>query len=132
MSVIPMTTTFTIDKLRCKTTGKPFGAKYAGEFTVRRPSLLDRKNIAVKDAASLSYNGVVPVGISDGPAFISYIDSYITTVATTLPEWWNLATMHEEEDEDAVLAAWSEVVAFLDSFRREADGETGSRGSSEP
>lgn len=121
------TASFTIEDKISATTGKPFGKGYAGVFTVRRPSLLDKKNIAVKDAASMSFAGeIAPGTISDGTAMISYIFSFVTTVAENkLPEWFNMSTMYEPEDEDAVLAVWQEVVKFLDTFRPKTVGETG-------
>lgn len=122
------TKTFTIvDKINANT-DKPFGDKYAGIFSIRRPSLLDKKNIAVKDAASMSFAGEIAAGtINDGIAMINYIFAYITTVATApLPEWFNMATMYEPEDEDAVLAVWSQVAEWLATFRSKEIGVDGS------
>lgn len=119
------TTTFSIASKINSSTGKSFGEKYSGTFSVRRPSLLDKKNIAVKDAASMSFAGEIAAGtIGDGVAMINYIFAYITTVATSpLPEWFNMATMYEQEDEEAVLAVWSEVATWLATFRPKTVGE---------
>ena len=126
--------TFTIDQIICGSTGQPFGPKYAGEFNIRRPSLLDKKNIAVKDAASMSFAGdVVPGMISDGTLLSSYIFSFVTTVAeAALPGWFDMAEMYEEQDEEAIFAVWKEVTAFLDSFRPKNAGTHGKPGDKQP
>lgn len=117
------TTSFSIENAINPATEKPFGPKYAGTFTIRRPSLLDKKNIALRDAASMSAAGSLdPTLIGDGTRLISYIFSFVETVSEgALPEWFNMATMFETEDEDAVLAVWQEVGKFLDNFRPKAD-----------
>lgn len=131
---IPMNKSFTIDEKICSTTEKPFGSKYAGTFSVRRPSLLDKIIIAVKDAARMSIAGeIAPGTLGDRPATISYIYSFMTTVNTEpLPEWFDLSAMYEDEDEDAMFAVWSEVSGFLSTFRPKAIGEDGGAGKQKP
>lgn len=131
---IAMEKSFSIEDKICNTTGELFGIAYKGMFSIKRASMLDKKNIAVKDAASMSFAGpIAPGTLSDSTAMTNYIFCYVTTVATEkLPEWFNMEKMFEPEDEDAVLAVWSEVCKFIDSFRRENSGGNGKSGSKEP
>lgn len=118
-----MTTTFSITDKINPVTNEPFGEAYAGTFSIRRPSLLDKKNIAVKDAASLSFAGNIPDGmISNGITLVSYIFAFVSTVAESpLPEWFDMGKMYDDSDEEAVIGVWTEVVKFLESFRQKKD-----------
>jgi hypothetical protein len=131
---IPMTKEFNIEHLVCATTGKPFGSKYAGAFLIRRPSLLDKRTIAMRDAATISEFGTVnPELLSEGLKLLSYIVTFVEVTATaTLPEWFDLSKMYDDDDEDAILAVWQEVQTFLMSFRSKADGDDGGKGNQQP
>lgn len=126
--------TFSIENNTNPSTGKPFGQKYAGVFAIRRPSLLDKKNIALRDAAAMSTAGEVNLDlVSNGTRLITYIFSFVESVnEQPLPEWFNMATMFDDEDEDAVLEVWKEVGKFLDTFRPKADGNDSKQGSEQP
>jgi len=95
--------------------GKPFGEKYSGSFTVRRPNLADKQLIATKKAAVLSTHGYVnPELISQSLQLTIYIFAFMTTVSTTsLPDWFNPEKMYTETDEYAVFAVWEEVSRWL-------------------
>lgn len=127
-------TTFSIETTINTGTNKPFGNKYAGVFSVRRPGLLDKKTIALRNAVSLSTEGYVdPAMIGDGIRLITYIFAYMSVVAEQpLPEWFNMETMMEPEDEDAVFAVWAEVSKFIDSFRPKASGNDSQPAGQQP
>lgn len=117
------TTSFSIENAINPSTGKQFGSEYSGTFTVRRPSMLDKKTISVKDAASMSLAGKVNRElIGEGTRLLSYIFCFVETIAEEpLPAWFNMGTMYDPIDEDAVLAVWEEVNNFVNSFRPKAD-----------
>lgn len=119
------THTFCIETVINPATGKSFGSKYAGVFAIRRPSLLDKRNIALRDAVGLSSAGDVdPAMVNAGTRLVNYIFAFVETVATEkLPEWFDMSTMFDQEDEDAVLAVWQEVGKFLDTFRSKTVGD---------
>lgn len=127
------TTTFSIETTQSPT-GKPFGNKYAGVFAIRRPTLMDKKTIALRNAVSLASEGEVdPSLISDGMKLVIYIFAYMSVVAEQpLPEWFDMETMTEPEDEDAVFAVWAEVSKFADSFRPKASGNDSQPGGDQP
>lgn len=131
---ISLITEFNIESALCPTTGKPFGSKYAGSFSIRRPSLLDKRTIALRDAVTMSEFGAVnPELIGEGLKLLSYIVTFVETTSTVpLPKWFDLAEMHEDEDEDAILAVWQEVQTFLASFRPKAAGSDGGEGDKQP
>ena len=131
---IPLITEFNIESALCPTTGKPFGSKYAGSFSIRRPSLLDKRTIAMRDAATISEFGTVnPELLGEGLKLLSYIVTFVEVTATAaLPEWFDLSKMYEDEDEDAILAVWHEVQKFLNSFRPKAAGSDGGEGDKQP
>lgn len=131
---IPTTTEFNIENNLCPSTGKPFGSKYAGKFCVRRPSLQDKRTIALRDAVTMSECGAVnPELLGEGMKLLSYIVTFVETTATTeLPEWFDMGKMYEDEDEDAILAVWHEVQKFLNSFRPKAAGNDGIEGDKQP
>jgi len=128
------THTFSVENTINQSTSKAFGSKYAGTFSIRRPSLLDKKNIALRDAASMSAAGDLELSlVNDGTRLVSYIFSFVETVAEqSLPEWFNMATMYEPEDEDAVLAVWAEVGRWMDTFRSKTVGEICQPGGNQP
>lgn len=121
------TTVISIENKIQESTGKPFGSKYSGTFTIRRPSLLDKRTIAIKNAASLAAHGDVPQeALSDGINLIGYIFTFMETVAEApMPKWFDMAEMFDPEDEEALLAVWTEVGTWLDSFRAKRDSATG-------
>jgi len=131
---LPMNTTFSIENVINPETGKIFGKKYSGTFAIRRPSLLDKKNIALKDITGLSLYGSVDASMLDATMRLAnYCFAFVTTVATEpLPEWFDMATMFEQEDVEAVLAVWEETGKFLDTFRPKQDGGAGSDRSDQP
>lgn len=131
---LAMTKEFNIEHITCATTGKPFGSKYAGAFSIRRPSLLDKRTIAMRDAATISEFGTVnPELLGEGLKLLSYIVTFVeVTAIAALPEWFDLSKMYEDEDEDAILAVWQEVQTFLASFRPKAAGSDGGEGDKQP
>lgn len=131
---IPASKTFNICNRISSITGKEFGEKYGGSFVLRRPSLLDKKNIALRDAVSMSSAGEVDITlVGQGTRLISYIFSFVETVAEhPLPEWFNMATLYDEEDEEAVLAVWEETSLMLDTFRPQTDRKGSEQGGQQP
>ena len=121
------THSFSIENVVNPVTGQPFGQKYAGLFAIRRPSLADKKAVALRDAASMNaYGEVNPGQISDGLALLSYIITFMSVVKTEdLPAWFDMNKLFDDDDENAVLAVWDEVKKYLDSFRRKDGGEGG-------
>lgn len=132
-ATIPMNKEFNITALINPITKKPFGDKYAGTFAIRRPTLDDKRLISLRDAAKMSEEGAVnPELIGNGVRLLSYIFTYCGQVSTAdLPRWFNPAKMYDE-DEDAVLAVWGEVQAWLATFRPQAAGDDGVQGSEQP
>jgi hypothetical protein len=110
---------FSIQNTLDPETQEPFGEKYAGQFTVRRPSAHDKKMIALKDAASMAVYGTVDIRlIGEGTKLLSYIDAFVKHVALgDIPKWFGMDQMFDETDENAALAVWEEVQAFLATFR---------------
>ena len=131
---LAMTKEFSIENVVCHTTQKPFGAKYAGKFSIRRPSLLDKRTIALRDAATMSEFGPTnPDLVGNGAKLLSYAVTFVEVVATApTPEWFDMSKMYDDEDEDAILAVWQEVQAFLATFRSKAAGNDGGEGSQQP
>lgn len=121
------TTSFSIESKINSKTGDPFGQKYAGIFKVRRPSIGDKKAIALKDAAAMNVYGRVDADqVSEGLKLISYIETFVCHVALDkTPEWFDSAKLFDDSDELAMLAVWEEVQTFLDSFRPEKSGGAG-------
>lgn len=128
------THSFSIENVNNASTGKPFGPKYAGSFTIRRPSLADKRMISVRDAASLSAAGELDISlVNDGIRLINYVFSFVETVAEQpTPEWFDMHTMYDTEDEEAVLAVWAEVSKFLARFRPKTGGDGSQQGSGQP
>lgn len=128
---LAMTKEFSIENTICHTTQKPFGSKYAGKFSIRRPSLLDKRTIALRDAATMSEFGPTnPELVGNGAKLLSYAVTFVEVTATApTPDWFDMSKMYDDEDEDAILAVWQEVQAFLATFRPKATGSNGSEGS---
>jgi hypothetical protein len=110
---------FSIENTINSHTQLPFGSKYAGTFAVRRPSIGDKRAIALKDAAQNNAFGRVDADqIGEGLRLLSYIVVFVTHVADgKVPGWFDLNALFDETDENAVLAVWQEVQTFLDTFR---------------
>lgn len=113
--------TFSIENEINPNTKQPFGNKYAGTFTIRRPSLADKNTADIKKAAMLAAYGTVnPAMLSEWTKSSTYIFSLVTTIATDkLPEWFDLGKVFDESDEDAFMAVWAEVGKFQDTFRHQ-------------
>lgn len=114
------TTEFSIENAICPITKAPFGSKYAGKFAIMRPSIKDKLTISLKDAAAMSAYGISNPEqmLSEGIKLLSYIVNFVEVSATApVPEWFDLTKMYEDEDEEAILAVWNEIKAFLESFR---------------
>lgn len=123
---------FSIENLVNPLTKQPFGAQYAGNFTIRRPTLADRNAIALRDMAGLSTYGVVDVRFVDSDVInTNYVFAHLNTIADEKPEWCDLNKLYTDDDESAILnGVWPEVKKFLDSFRpanASGDGEPGSK-----
>ncbi len=113
-------TEFSIENVTNPITKAPFGSKYAGKFAIKRPSIKDKLAISLQDAAEMSAYGISnPYQmLSEGIKLLSYIVKFVeVTAATPVPEWFDLTKMYEDDDEEAILAVWNEIQAFLDTFR---------------
>jgi len=110
---------FSIENKLIPESDQPFGPDYHGQFTVRRPTLADKKAIGLKDAASMSiYGPVNPEMLGEGMKLLSYICIYVAHIAEEpLPAWFSMDKMYSDTDEDAIMAVWAEVRAFLATFR---------------
>jgi hypothetical protein len=110
---------FTIADKMMPGTDTPFGPEYEGQFKIRRPSIADKKIIALKDAASMNIYGPVNFAqIGEGTKLLSYICTFVSHIAEDeLPKWFDPDKLYSGEDEDAILAVWEEVQAFLATFR---------------
>jgi hypothetical protein len=126
--------TFSIENVINEETGQPFGSKYAGAFTIRRPSFADQKAIELKNAASMAAYGNVPSDmIGDGTKLLSYVVIFVQTIAVgPLPQWFDLDQMFDDCDELAVYAVWEEVQRFRESFRPNNSGSRSSDRSADP
>jgi len=122
--------TFSIENNINPLTQKPFGNKYAGKFTIRRPSIGDKIAIAAKNSAFLNAYGQVNASlIGEGLKLMAYCFAFVSTVTTIeLPEWFNMDNLFDDHDEAAVLAVWGEVGGFLDTFRPAANPPAGGAG----
>lgn len=107
-------------------TGRPFGDKYDGAFTVRRPSIGDKLRIELKDAAALhSFGAVNPNQLAEGTRMIGYAFATLAVIGEEKPEWFDMERLHDESDEMAVLAVLGEVTAWIASFRGSSDSTKG-------
>lgn len=112
------TTTFSIEDQINPETNEPFGSKYAGTFSIRRPSLQDKINTALRGAASLSAAGVIDIRlVSEGVLAASHLFSQIKEISTApVPDWFDMDKIYDD-GEPAVQAVYNRVEDFLDSFR---------------
>lgn len=108
--------TFSIDKQINPETGRPFGNAFAGDFTVRRPTLDDNEVIAriSKGTADLA----------SSVANLGYIFAQMAVIGEAVPEWFDKSKLFEE-DEPAVYFVWGEVSHWLATFRSKADPALG-------
>ncbi len=112
-------------------TKEVFGPKYAGNFTVRRPTLRDNSDISLNYAAAVSKAGasINPMQLTMVSAInLTYIFCYIGVVAKEKPEWFDDNALYED-DEPAVFAVFTEVERWLSSFRPQAACAGGQPGS---
>lgn len=103
-------------------TEEVFGPAYSGQFVIRRPTLADKRAIALKDAAGMcAYGAVDPAMLGGGLKLFSYICIFVGHLSEApLPEWFGLEKMFDGKDEDALMAVWTEVTAWLATFRSAA------------
>jgi len=125
---------FSIETKICPTTKQPYGQKYSGTFTVRRPSIHNRNAADIKKAALLNiYGSAAADAIGDWTKTTTHIMCMMNEIATApMPEWFDLRKMYDEIDEDAIMSVWEEVGVFLDSFRTQTSSETSSTSSDQP
>ena len=127
------THSFSIENTKQPGSEEAFGAKYAGTFTIRRPTLRDNANISLKYSAAVSVAGtdVDPVRLAMIPAInLTYIFCYIGVIAEEKPEWFKSDLLYEE-DEAAVHAVFEEVERWLASFRPQTASAPGEQGSAD-
>lgn len=124
------THTFSIDAKTNPETQRPFGSKYAGEFTVRRPTILDNQAIDLRDAATLNAFGPVNPGqLSTDTTNLNFIFTNLAVIGEKKPDWFDMSKLYAEgEDKQAVYAVWAEVDGFLKSFRSAPGGKDGGDG----
>lgn len=117
---------FSIDHMENPDTGLPFGSRYAGEFSVRRPTLSDKREIALRDAARISLGGAVnPLHLAVDVVNVNYIFANMDVIGETKPDWFDIGKLYEGEDEQAVHAVWREVERWLATFRPKGDTPNG-------
>lgn len=115
------TNTFSIDKMINPETEQPFGSKYSGDFKVRRPTIADKEQIALLDAANLAREGILDNGsLNRDVTNLSYIFAHFSVIGEELPPWFDKSKLYEE-DEPAVYFAWGEVSRWLKTFRPTAN-----------
>jgi hypothetical protein len=125
-----LNTTFSITATINPETKEHFGAKYAGTFSIRRPTLQDKTNIALRCAAEMSVAGGVGLDlVTDEILNANYVFSQMEVIKTSaLPEWFDKSKIYEE-DEPAVKAVSKAVSDFLDTFRSQNNSGAGTAGS---
>jgi hypothetical protein len=108
---------FSIAQTEDPATDRPFGDKYGGPFVVRRPSLTDKRDIAVREQAYLC--GVNPAIVDRDVTNQAFIFAHLDVLCEKdgRPDWCHPSKMYEGEDERALLAVWQEVDRFLKPFR---------------
>jgi hypothetical protein len=114
-------------------TKQPFPAKYAGEFTVRRPTLRDQSDTSLKYARAVSLAGINadPVRLAMIPSVnLMFIFAHIGTIAVAKPDWFDEDATYEE-DEQAIRAVNGEVERWLSTFRPQIAGEGSKPGSAD-
>ena len=129
--MIPQKHSFSIELIKNPGNGEPFGAKYGGEFIVRRPTLADKRDIALRDAAALNiYGAVNPLQMDRDVVNINYIFANMDVIAEKKPDWFDMGKLYDGQDEAAVYAVWQEVSRWLETFRHQDNPGTGGSGSS--
>ncbi len=131
--MVPLKHSFSIEMLKNPKTGEQFGAKYGGEFVTRRPTLADKRDIALRDAAALNiYGQVNPIQMDRDVVNINYVFANMDVIAEKKPDWFDMTKLYDGQDEDAVYAVWTEVSRWLDTFRPVNNSVAGGEGSPQP
>lgn len=100
-----------------KNTGRPFGDKYAGQFVVRRPTRVDKRDIAIREQA---YLGGINPALSPEVANDAFIFAHLDVLCEKdgRPDWCHPSKTYDGgEDDQAIMAVWQEVDRFLKPFR---------------
>lgn len=127
--MIPLKHSFDISLQKNEKTGEQFGARYGGEFVVRRPTLADKRDIALRDQAALNIYGPVDIINMDRTVVnMNYIFAHLDVIGEKKPEWFSMDKLYDENDEAAVYAVWQEVSRWLETFRPGNDTGTGGEG----
>lgn len=99
---------------------------YKGQFTCKKPSVLDKSKIGVKHAqlnggrTLIRENGKVVAGdIDEMTDFINYIFAFLEFTLIQKPQWWDLNTI---TDINLVIKVYEEVDKFIGSFRPKTEG----------
>jgi hypothetical protein len=114
-------------------TQQPFGAKYSGNFHIRRPSFLDETMIESRIAAERNAFGMVD--LEQIPVVFNQVSRLFNTLAQVAtektPAWFDRTTIHldDETDMKALAAVNLEVGGFLASFRPDKNSGTGGEAS---
>ena len=124
-----LVTSFSIESIINPTTKKPFGTKYTGSFSIRRPNLKDKTAITLRYVAGLATAGGTGIHLVIDPLLdANYLFCQLEVIKEApLPEWFAMDKIYEE-DEPAIDAVRDEVQKFLDSFRVQ-NGSTTSSGT---
>jgi hypothetical protein len=124
--------TFSVENKINPLTNQPFGSKYGGNFTIRRPSLMDKSMIATRVAAAINIFGFVDV--SQIP--LKVLEQIQTTRTVRqladekdIPAWFDLSKLFDEHDEAALEAVSEEVDGFIKSFHAGGNNNQGGTGS---
>jgi len=130
---LPLKHSLSIEMQKNPETGEQFGSKYGGEFIIRRPTLADKRDIALRDAASLNiYGQVNPLQMDRDVVNVNYIFANMDVIAEKRPEWFDMGKLYDGADEAAVYAVWTEVSRWLDTFRPDNNSGAGGDGSPAP
>ncbi len=128
------TKTFSVAELINTVTKEKFGEAYAGNFTVRKPTMGDMMEVSAKQAAFFGKHNIDPDNISEsyGPLYVRLSTfTYVEVLCSEVPEWFGRDALDPYNDNDvqAVYAVWGEVNAFLGTFRPDKDSpESGDAG----
>jgi hypothetical protein len=119
-------TSFSIEQVINPETNQPFGSNYSGSFSIRRPTIADKTNIALKCAATLSAAGGTGLDIISNEIMdMNFLFSQLSVISeAALPEWFDRGRLFDE-DTPAVQAVAREVRSFIDSFRTQNSGGAG-------
>lgn len=115
---------FSIEKTINPETERPFGDKFAGNFMVRRPTLADKRDIALRE--QLYMGGANPVTLDRDVVNHAYIFAHLDVLCEKdgRPDWCHPSKMFDGgEDEKALYAVWQEVDGFLKPFRSSESGQ---------